>query len=39
MPTYNNGPFYIGGDPWISGPVMYMDDLSIYNRGLLRRNI
>ena len=32
--TGNNGPLYLGDDPWYGGSNSYMDDVRIYNRAL-----
>jgi hypothetical protein len=32
--TGNNGPLYVGDDPWYNGTNVYMDDVRIYNRAL-----
>ena len=30
----NDGPFYIGGDKWNIGSLLYLDDLTFYNVAL-----
>jgi hypothetical protein len=32
--TGNNGPLYVGDDPWYGGSNVYMDDVRAYNRAL-----
>ena len=32
--TGNNGPLYLGDDPWYGGSNVYMDEVQIYNRAL-----
>lgn len=32
--TGNNGPLYLGDDPWFNGSNAYMDDVHVYNRAL-----
>lgn len=35
----NQGPLYVGGDPFMSGVAMYMDDLKIFGRALPERDV
>ncbi|MEM7383533.1 MAG: PQQ-dependent sugar dehydrogenase [Verrucomicrobiota bacterium] len=35
----NDGPFYLGGDPWRNGAVCRVDDLKIFNRALTRMEL
>lgn len=35
-PLKNDGPIFIGGDPWFSGTLMYIDDIVLYNQAFLR---
>lgn len=34
-PISNDGPIYIGGDPWFSGTLMYIDDIIFYNTAFI----
>ncbi|CAK66326.1 unnamed protein product (macronuclear) [Paramecium tetraurelia] len=38
-PLKNDGPFYVGGDPWFNGPLLYLDDLTFYNIPFLQLEI
>ena len=39
MPMMNNGPIYVGGDPWYPGPIMYIDEFKIFGKSLLENEI
>ena len=31
---HNTGPLYVGGDPFMSGTAMFLDELKVYTRPL-----
>merc|ERR1719453_515485 len=36
---YNAGPLYVGGDPFMSGAAMFLDELKIFNKPLLESEV
>ncbi|KAL1495937.1 hypothetical protein AB1Y20_014579 [Prymnesium parvum] len=36
---HNKGPLYVGGDPYMSGTAMFLDELKVHNRALSERDL